>query len=97
MTKESQLPDLFSAFRNASTLDTGGKSLLDFYFSAAGLVQRMPTGPSGLPSNAHYIYMTTKPQAEAQYKKKSVVAKHREVKLMALEQLRVCVPQFGSF
>jgi len=46
--KDYKLPALFSEFSDASTLDTGGKSLLDFYFSAAGLTPAKPLGPSGL-------------------------------------------------
>jgi len=43
------------------------------------------------------FYITTLPQVGAQYgKKTSVTREQREVKLMAIEQLRACVSQVAE-
>ena len=91
---DTQLPNIHDKF-HGTTLDTQGKSFLEFYMEAAGL-QLARKKKSELPTNVHYLYCTSLPRAQAQYPKKNVAKEHQQVKLLALEQLDLCMPEVAQ-
>jgi len=93
LAKGTKLPNIHKKF-SAVTLDTQGKSFLDFYMERAG-IKKGTVGESRLPSNVHYLYCTSLAQAETQYVK-DVPKAHQQVKLLALEQLKSCMPEVAK-
>ena len=93
LDEDTQLPSVHKSFA-ALSLDTQGESFLNFYLKAAAM-KKAVVGESGLPRNVHYLYCTTTPQAETQYKNK-VKKIHQQVKLVALEQLKACMPEIAK-
>ena len=90
---DTKLPKIHKQYNN-TTLDTQGMNFLNFYIQAAGL-RKGKLGESKLPANVHYLYCTSLPQAETQYVN-AVPPKHQQVKLLALEQLRSCMPEVAK-